>query len=52
MKIILVAGANYACIPAIRALLKARIVNILVTDHITAEWLKPDLHFPPIEHIS
>jgi deoxyribonucleoside regulator len=51
MKIILVAGANYACIPAIRALLKARIVNILVTDHITAEWLKPDLHFPPIKNI-
>jgi DNA-binding transcriptional regulator LsrR (DeoR family) len=38
-KVILVAGANRAYIPAIRAVLKAGLANILVTDHVTAELL-------------
>jgi deoxyribonucleoside regulator len=43
IKVILVAGASPSCVPAIRALLKAGIVNILITDHVTAEWLKPEM---------
>lgn len=44
MKVILVAGANIAYVPAIQAALKAGIANILVTDHVTAELLmKPEL---------
>ena len=38
-KVILVAGAGPAYVPAIRAALKAGIANILITDHITAEQL-------------
>jgi deoxyribonucleoside regulator len=38
-KVILVAGANIAYVPAIRAALKAGLANILVTDHVTAELL-------------
>lgn len=38
-KVILVAGANIAYVPAIRAILKAGLANILVTDHVTAELL-------------
>lgn len=39
IKVILVAGANTAYIPAIQAALKAGIANILITDHVTAELL-------------
>jgi deoxyribonucleoside regulator len=38
-KVILVAGGSPSYIPAIRAVLKAGLVNILVTDHITAQLL-------------
>lgn len=38
-KVILVAGGSPAYIPAIRAVLRAGIVNILVTDHVTAQLL-------------
>ncbi|GAC1360653.1 MAG: sugar-binding transcriptional regulator [Ktedonobacteraceae bacterium] len=38
-KVILVAGGSPSYIPAIRAVLKARLANILVTDHITAQFL-------------
>lgn len=38
-KVILVAGGSPAYVPAIRAALKARLANILVTDHITAQLL-------------
>jgi len=38
-KVILVAGAGPAYVPAIRAALKAGIANILITDHITAQLL-------------
>jgi deoxyribonucleoside regulator len=40
IKVILVAGASYTYVPAIRAILRAGIANILITDHITAELLK------------
>ena len=43
-KVILVAGASKSRIPAIRAALNAGIVNILITDHITAELLKTDIY--------
>ena len=39
MKVILVAGGSPSYISAIRAVLKAGLVNILVTDHITAQLL-------------
>lgn len=39
MKSVLVAGASYSYVPAIRAALRAGIVNILITDHITASLL-------------
>lgn len=39
IKVILVAGASLAYVPAIRAALKAGIANILVTDHVTAQLL-------------
>jgi deoxyribonucleoside regulator len=38
-KVILVAGGSPSFIPAIRAILRARLANILVTDHITAQLL-------------
>jgi DNA-binding transcriptional regulator LsrR (DeoR family) len=38
-KVILVAGAGPSYVPAIRAVLKAGLANILVTDHITAQFL-------------
>lgn len=38
-KVILVAGGSSSYIPAIRAILKAGLVNILVTDHMTAQFL-------------
>ncbi len=41
-KVILVAGASQSRLPAIRAALKAGIVNVLITDHITAELLKSE----------
>lgn len=43
IKVILVAGASPSYIPAIEALLKAGIVNILITDHVTAESLRTDI---------
>jgi DNA-binding transcriptional regulator LsrR (DeoR family) len=39
-KVILVAGGSPAYVPAIRAVLKASLANILVTDHITAQLLQ------------
>ena len=38
-KVILVAGGSPSYIPAIRAILRAGLANILVTDHITAQLL-------------
>ncbi len=38
-KVLLVAGGSPSFIPAIRAILRARLANILVTDHITAQLL-------------
>lgn len=38
-KVILVAGGSARYVPAIRAALKARIANILITDHVTAQLL-------------
>lgn len=38
-KVILVAGGSPSFIPAIRAILRAGLANILVTDHITAQLL-------------
>lgn len=38
-RVILVAGGNAALVPAIRSAMRARLANILVTDHITAELL-------------
>jgi DNA-binding transcriptional regulator LsrR (DeoR family) len=38
-KVILVAGASTAHIPAIRAILKAGLATVLITDHITAQCL-------------
>lgn len=38
-KVILIAGGSPSYIPAIRAVLKAGLANILVTDHITAQTL-------------
>lgn len=38
-RVILVAGASLAYVPAIRAALKAGIANILITDHVTAQLL-------------
>jgi DNA-binding transcriptional regulator LsrR (DeoR family) len=38
-KVILVAGGSSAYIPAIKAVLKAGLANILVTDHMTAQLL-------------
>lgn len=43
IKVILVAGASRSYIPAIKALLKAGIVNILITDHVTAECLRTEM---------
>jgi deoxyribonucleoside regulator len=40
IKVILVAGASRSYVPVIRALLKTGIINILITDHVTAEYLK------------
>jgi deoxyribonucleoside regulator len=44
-KVILVAGGSPAYVPAIRAVLRAGLANILVTDHVTAQLLllTPDL---------
>jgi len=42
-KVILVAGASKSYIPGILAILRARIANILITDHITAELLNEQL---------
>ena len=39
IKVMLVAGGSPGYIPALRAALRARIVNILITDHITAQHL-------------
>jgi deoxyribonucleoside regulator len=39
-KVILVVGGSPSYVPAIRAVLKAGLVNILVTDHITAQLLQ------------
>ena len=36
---ILVAGGSMAFIPAIRSALKAGVANILITDHVTAQYL-------------
>ncbi len=41
-KVILVAGGSARYVPAIRAVLKARIANILITDHLTAQLLLID----------
>jgi len=41
-KVILIAGGSPAHIPAIRAILRAGLANILVTDHITAQLLLRD----------
>lgn len=41
-KVILLAGGSPSYIPAIRAILKAGLANILVTDHITAQLLLID----------
>jgi deoxyribonucleoside regulator len=38
-KVILVAGGGPALVPAIRAILNARLINILITDHVTAQLL-------------
>ncbi len=38
-KVILVAGGGPSYVPAIRAALRARLANILVTDHVTAQLL-------------
>jgi len=38
-KVVLVAGGSPSYMPAIRAVLKAGLANILVTDHITAQFL-------------
>jgi len=43
IKVILVAGASPAYVPAIQAALRAGIVNILISDHVTAELLKAGL---------
>jgi DNA-binding transcriptional regulator LsrR (DeoR family) len=40
IKVILVAGASRAYIPALLAVLRAGIANILITDHVTAELLR------------
>jgi deoxyribonucleoside regulator len=42
-KVILVAGGSPAYIPAIRAVLRAELANILVTDHVTAQLLLRDV---------
>lgn len=39
IQVILVAGGGLSYVPAIRAVLKAGLANILVTDHITAQML-------------
>ena len=41
-KVILVVGGSPAYIPAIRAILRAELANILVTDHVTAQLLLRD----------
>lgn len=41
-KVILLAGGSPSYIPAIRAALRARLANILITDHITAQLLLVD----------
>jgi deoxyribonucleoside regulator len=41
-KVILVAGGSPTYIPAIRAVLRAGLANILVTDHVTAQLLLRD----------
>ena len=38
-KVILVAGGSPAYVPALRAVLKAGLANILITDHMTAQLL-------------
>ena len=42
VKVILVAGGSPSFVPAIRAVLRAGIANILVTDHVTAQLLLED----------
>lgn len=42
-KVVLVAGGSPSYIPAIRAVLKAGLANILVTDHVTAQFLLMDI---------
>jgi DNA-binding transcriptional regulator LsrR (DeoR family) len=39
VKVVLVAGGSPAYVPAIRAVFKAGLANILVTDHVTAQLL-------------
>jgi deoxyribonucleoside regulator len=39
IRVILVAGGNSSYVPAIRAVLKAGLANILITDHTTAQFL-------------
>jgi DNA-binding transcriptional regulator LsrR (DeoR family) len=42
IKVILLAGGSPSYVPSIRAALKARLANILITDHITAQLLLVD----------
>jgi DNA-binding transcriptional regulator LsrR (DeoR family) len=39
VRVILVAGGSSSYVPAIRAVLKGGLANILITDHITAQHL-------------
>lgn len=41
-KVILVAGGSPSYVPAIRSVIKAGLVNILITDHVTAQLLLTD----------
>jgi DNA-binding transcriptional regulator LsrR (DeoR family) len=42
-KVILVAGGSNVYVPALKAVLKAKLANILITDHVTAQaLLQPD----------
>jgi DNA-binding transcriptional regulator LsrR (DeoR family) len=42
-KVLLVAGGGPAYVPAIRAVLRAEVANILITDHVTAQLLLRDV---------
>jgi hypothetical protein len=39
IKVIMLAGGSPSYVPSIRAALKAKLANILITDHITAQLL-------------